>query len=231
MSDFILKVPLELIQKIRNIKALILDMDGIIVDTEPIHINSFRVLIDELGFNYTEDFLNSLVGFSVENNIETILKKNNHFSENAKQNSVKKRESIYLDLLTSSSIKPIDGVYNIIKICKRKNLKLALASSSSNEQVSTILKLTELDYAIDIIVNGDEVRKKKPAPDIYLKAIKRLNFQPNDCLAVEDSPAGILSAKSAGLKCIGVINQYSDKLALQKADWLLDSMNKLSEII
>ena len=121
-------------------KAIILDMDGVIVDSEPIHGESFGMFLDTLKVPYTEEFISDLVGHSIDNNIETINQV--YLSDNPIDvlEGIRIRDTIYLSLITSRRLKPLDGIEDLVLLCKKKGIKLGLASSSVREQIDAILK-------------------------------------------------------------------------------------------
>lgn len=221
-----------------KIKAVILDMDGVLVDTEPVHIESFKILLRDLQLNYDDAFLNSFVGHSVESNIRMIFQKMGKAVPEVISSELTRREAIYLDLLQQTDLRPLPGIFELVKICKKNNLALALATSSIREQVDVILEKLSSDrdgYHLDfrevlrVIVSGDQVKHKKPAADIYQQAVHRLKLKPEQCVAVEDSPAGIRSAKAAGILCLAIRNRYwnKDQLLEAQADWIVDSMTEI----
>jgi len=224
-------------EKIKRVSAVILDMDGVLMDTEPIHLESFRRYLKELNLSVEESFLKSLVGFSVETNIQQIFE--TYFPEREYQliEEVKRRDDIYLNLLRSTQLDPIDGIPQLLQLCRNLGVALALASSSSLAQIETILENLTLSNKFPIplknyfrvIVSGDDVRHKKPHPEIYRLMIRKLNIPANEAIAIEDSPAGILSAKRAGIFCIALKNDYFQEKKLQNADVIVDSLLEVVE--
>ena len=221
-----------------KVKAVILDMDGVLVDTEPVHLESFKVLLKDLQLNYDDSFLNSLVGHSVESNMTMIFQKIGKAVPEIINAELTRRESIYLDLLQTSDLHPLPGIPALVDICKKNKLELALATSSIREQVDTILEklsgdsdgnLMNLKENFKVIVSGDQVKHKKPAADIYLQAVHKLKLRPEQCAAVEDSPAGVKSAKMAGVYCVALRNRYwnKDQLLEAQADWIVDSIMEI----
>jgi len=222
-----------------KISALILDMDGVIVDTEPIHVDSFRVFLKKRAIVAPEDFLLGLIGHSVEENVKEIRR--TYFSGQYSDmgNDVREREDIYLDLLKASAIKPQPGLEKLVKYCLKAGIKLALASSSIREQISVILdKLhvqsgNTLNYhaVFSEIVSGEDVIRKKPAPDIYTLALSKMGVKHSQGLAVEDSPAGIQAAQAAGLKCIAIRTDYVAAERLAIADNIINTLDEVPEIL
>lgn len=213
------------------ILACILDMDGVIVDTEPIHMHSFRKLLDEYKIHYTEQFIQSLVGFSDRENIIKIkqnLKINHQFDVDTE---IRHRSEIYLELIAQQQLTPIQGIAEFITYCKDNHLKLGLASSSAVAQVDTIMQRLFNDYRsiFNTIVTGSDVVNKKPAPDIYNRVVENLKLDPLECMAFEDSQAGIASAKAAGLRCTAIRNRYTVDHFLMKADKIVNRITEALE--
>jgi len=214
-------------------------MDGVIVDSEPIHGESFGLFLDTLNVPYTEEFIGDLVGHSINHNIQTINKV--FLSDNPIDvlEGIRKRDAIYLDLITNRHLKPLDGIENLVLLCKNQDIKLGLASSSVRKQIDAILKnLSQnneqninFQTIFDVTVGGDEVKQKKPAPDIYHKVIETLGIDRDNCLAIEDSGAGILSAKANGITCIALRNQYLKEKETLSADLVVNSINEVVEMI
>jgi beta-phosphoglucomutase-like phosphatase (HAD superfamily) len=226
------------LQPLEKIKAVVLDMDGILVDTEPLHIESFRILLNDLPLDYDDAFLHSFVGHSVESNMTTIFQKLGKAVPEVINTELERREAIYLEILKNSSLSPQPGLVELMDACRRFSLVLALATSSVMEQVDVILdkisaagdgRLSGFKDMLRVIVSGDQVRHKKPAPDIYQKVVQLLKIKPEYCMAVEDSPAGIRSAKAAGVYCIALQNRYWKREQLQeaRADGIVESLNDL----
>ena len=220
-------------------KAIILDMDGVLVDSEPIHGESFGIFLDTLKVPYTEEFISDLVGHSVDSNIQTINKV--YLSENPIDvlEGIKIRDAIYLSLITNRHLKPLEGIEDLVLFCKNKGIKLGLASSSVREQIDAILKSLSkyneqninFQTVFDVTIGGNEVSRKKPAPDIYRKVIQILGVDKDDCIAIEDSEAGILSAKANDITCIALRNQYLKEKESLSADFVVNSIDEVVEML
>lgn len=210
------------------IKACILDMDGVIVDTEPIQLEAFRLFLNDYDIQISDSFLESLVGYSVEDNMVDIKQKFFHNKAFDIPSSITKRNDLYLKLIARQNLEPLPGVMELISFCQYKNVKLALASSSDQQQVETIMNRLANNYQtiFETVVTGDDVHNKKPAPDIYLRVVEKLRLPAKSCLAFEDSRAGVESAKAAGVKCFAIRNRYAEEKYLQKADRIIDSIQE-----
>jgi len=208
------------------IKACILDMDGVIVDTEPIQLEAFRLFLNDYNIQISDELLESLVGYSIEDNMIDIKQK--FFIDKAFNipSAITKRNNLYLKMIAQQKLEPLPGVMELISFCQHKNIKLALASSSDQQQVDTIMNRLVRNFpaVFDAVVTGDDVLNKKPAPDIYLQVVEQLKLPPELCLAFEDSHAGVESAMAAGVKCFAVRNRYAEEKYLQKADRVIDSI-------
>lgn len=220
-------------------KAVILDMDGILVDSEPIHVDSFRRFLNNLNVSYTDEFLYGLVGHSVDSNIELINQQYLSDTPLDIAEGIEMRDGLYLEMISRTSLEPIDGIESLVLLCKKENIQLALASSSVREQVDAILNnLTKnsrqkINYkaVFEITISGDDVTHKKPSAEIYQRAITLLSTNIDKCIAIEDSHAGIMSAKASGLFCIALKNQFLGKEQMKSADYLIDSINDVVTLI
>ncbi|HID39817.1 MAG TPA: HAD family phosphatase [Calditrichaeota bacterium] len=217
-------------------KAIILDMDGVLVDTEPLHMQAFAIYLAQQGIEYDRSFLQSLIGYSIDENIRRINRELLRDRKIPVKQGVRDRDKIYIQLLKAAHLTPIEGIPKLVQKCLAENKKLALASSSSQEQVDIILHALavgnparpfDLRTYLASIITGDDVIHKKPAPDIYSKTVNSLGIPAEACLAIEDSFAGIRSAKAAGVKVVGLLNPYNDIRQAREADGFIASINDL----
>ena len=214
-----------------KMKALIFDMDGVVVDTEPIHMQAFRTFLADKNINYSEDFILSLVGHSVRENVSRIQKE---LSETAFdiEAGVQRRNDIYLNMLKNSPLTLCPGVLELLTRCRQQSLKVGLATSSDAVQAETILnRVLNPGFSFDAIVTGSDVRHRKPAPDIYIKIIEKLQIHADEAATIEDSSAGIESAKSAGLYCFALETRHNQIKDLIKADKIVSSFDEIRENI
>ncbi len=224
---------------LQNIQAVILDMDGVLVDTEPIHMKAFEIFLKRYNIETKQDYLISMIGLSIENNFEMILKDYPHFNVHNIQALIDERNNLYIDLLKETALEPISGITDLIDYCHCNNIKIGLASSSDRIQIDTILESINnnpncnlnISDAFNTIVSGDSVDQKKPAPDIYLKAIENLNIPADMTIAIEDSQAGILSAKAAGITCLALKNPYFDVEKMSGHEIAIDTIHDLVEML
>jgi beta-phosphoglucomutase-like phosphatase (HAD superfamily) len=212
------------------VQAVLFDMDGLMVDTEPIHFLAFRAYTRKFGIDLPESMMPAFVGYSEAENLADI--KRAYRIEEPLEEMVAERRAIYLQLISTEPILPFPGFWELTAEARRRGLKQAVVSASAAEQVEIILRrLFEArpdqgrpERYFDAIVTGDDVSQSKPAPDLYLLAAERLGLPPAACLVFEDTPPGVASAVAAGMTAIAVRNRYSQDLDFPGAQVVIDSL-------
>jgi len=185
------------------IKALVFDMDGVIIDSEPIHAGiALNVLKD---FN-KEASLSELLKFSGIRNDEmwSVMRRRYGIDETV-ENLVERQSQYTQQYFRHEKLKPVEGIPGLMKSARKHGLKIALATSSPREFAEHVLAKVGLIEYFDALVTGDDISHSKPDPEIYLKAAELLGIAADECIAIEDAPAGIESAKRAGMKCVAFI--------------------------
>lgn len=204
------------------LKAVIFDMDGVLVDSEPLHYEADRILLEEkLNINLDYDYYKQYIGSTVTY-MWNKIKKDFSIEEYEADKLRAMADEITERLVESQGYKEIEGVVCFVKSLK-ENYKIAVASSSYLEKIERNVRNLGLEKEFDKLVSGIEVANPKPAPDIFLEAAKRLGVEPHECVVVEDSENGVNAAKAAGMACIGFINKNSGDQNLAKADYLIES--------
>jgi HAD superfamily hydrolase (TIGR01509 family) len=204
------------------IDTVIFDLDGVIVDSEPVHQAIEKRLFNELEIEVPELFHQTLVGMNEENLWGAVLSAFN-LDIDAQTIINKKRTYLRFYLEDMQSLLPIPDVIPLIKALNKDNLSLVLASSSPRFYIKAILKNFAIYQKFDALVSGEEVSNSKPAPDIFLEAARRIGKEPRSCLVIEDSTNGIKAAKAAGMKVIGFRNSPSGGQDFSGADYIIDS--------
>ena len=199
------------------IQAVIFDMDGVLVDTEEYICEAAMKMFEEMGVTVkAEDFLD-FVGTGENRYIGGVAEKHNVPLD---INHAKTRTYMFYDQIVRGRVKPLDGVIAFLARCKRLGLKTAVATSADRTKMEINLRemgFTEKDF--NVCVNGLEVERKKPHPDIFLFAAQKLGIPPQNCLVVEDAVTGIRAAKAAGCKALGLMTSFSAE-QLAEADWI-----------
>ncbi|NLY61180.1 MAG: HAD family hydrolase [Clostridiales bacterium] len=206
-------------------RAFIFDMDGVIIDSEPLHFESDKMVMREFGVELTDEELNRYVG--VANPQMWIELKDKYSIDLSVDELIEMQHMNKLKLLEDNQLETIRGIDELITDLQRKGIAVALASSSNMEFIQLVLKKLGITECFQVIVSGDDVEKGKPEPDIFLKAAELLKVRPQDCIVLEDSAHGVNAAKRAGMKCIGFINPNSGNQDLSKADKIVSTLEGL----
>lgn len=209
------------------IKGIIFDLDGVIVDTAKYHFLAWERLAKELNIEFTHEDNEKLKGVSRMNSLDIILEKGTKIlSEEEKIKYATQKNNWYVDYLNELKEDEIlDGILDLLKLLKEKNIKVALGSASKNAPF--ILKKLNLESYFDSVVDGNSVSNAKPDPEVFLEAAKKLNLESNDCLVIEDAAAGVKAAINANMKVIGIGN----KAILSEANIVFSNTSYLEEYI
>ncbi|WP_434564934.1 HAD family phosphatase [Thermoanaerobacterium thermosaccharolyticum] len=204
-------------------EAVIFDMDGVLIDSEPLHLKLEEEIFKEIGANVSFEEHNSFVGTTSHYMWEYIKTKYNIPYTVDKLVEMDRRRYFDYILKHEDAVKPIEGVGELVKELYSKKVKLAVASSSPIDVIELVVKRLKLKDYFNELVSGDFVKRSKPYPDIFLYAAEKLNVVPEKCLVVEDSNKGVLAAKSAGMKVVGFINPNSGNQDIKMADMIIQS--------
>lgn len=209
------------------IKAILFDMNGVIIDDEHIHEKAFHDTVKGFGIDLShENYLECCAGRIDEVGYEKIAKK--HGKQLPIEKLLRKKSEVYLNLFPTHK-KAYDGVVDLIKKLSQ-NFQLALTSSSSRVEVDLVLKEFDIAQYFEVTISADDVSRGKPDPEPYLTTVEKIDKKPSECVVVEDSASGVRSAKQAGCWCIGVTTTHEKKKLLE-ADIVVDSFEKISEEI
>lgn len=203
------------------IQAVIFDMDGLMIDSEPLHQEAWRVTLRRLGHEIDEALFTRLVGLRTSEDA-VLLREHFHLPMTAEV-LARQRDDLFLKSLPGR-IKPMPGLCELITAVAAHGLRCALATSGERRYVEAVLRERNLDGAFDVVVVAEDVTRGKPAPEVYLLAAERLGLAPAQCLVLEDAPHGVLAAKAAGMRCVAVPNEMTRSLDLSAADAILPSL-------
>ena len=183
-------------------KAVIFDMDGVIFDTEKVYLDIWTEVFEKYGYKMTKELYVTVMGTGRKNVIKTFLE--NFGDDLPIEKMYEEKDNQLFYRIENQGIPLKEGVKELFSMLKEKDYKIALATSAKRERVEKQIKDKWLKESFDAIVCGDDVEKGKPSPDIFLKAAKEIDVEPENCFVVEDSPAGIKAAFSGGMKGIHV---------------------------
>jgi len=206
------------------IRAIIFDMDGVIVDSEPAHIEAEKQIMMQHGVKVTTEDLRSYTGTTAEFEFTDLISK--YHLKTTPGKLIREKDVILFQLLEKKT-PPTKGVITLIKDLKQHGFKLGIASSGRGKLVFYFLKKLRIEHLFDAVVCAEDITHSKPHPEIFLKAAERLREEPENCVVIEDSKLGVEAAKRAGMKCIGFRNPNSGKQDLSKADLTIDDFTKL----
>jgi beta-phosphoglucomutase-like phosphatase (HAD superfamily) len=213
-----------------RLRAVLFDMDGLMVDTEPIHFAAFREYMRRHGVELPESVMSELIGYTEQDNLRELKAK--YGIAASLEEMIAERREIYLELVRRLPIEVFPGFWEFSAAARERGMKQAVVSSAAAAQVELVLdRLFEArpDLAppgayFEAIVSGDEIARNKPAPDIYLEGARRLAAPPAWCLALEDSPPGAQAAAGAGMLVVAVPNRYTQGLAFPGAQAVVLSL-------
>ena len=197
--------------------AVIFDMDGVLVDSEPLYMAVERQSFARYGVALDEQEQARFVGTSQQQMWREI--KVLYGIEVAISQLIAEHQQRVLSVLGQSSLQAMRGVTRLLDELDRLGIPCALASSSPRQLVICMLERIGLAGRFHHMVCGDEVRLSKPDPHIFLLAAQGLGVAPARCLVIEDSGHGVTAAKAAGMQCIGLMNPNSGSQSLEGADW------------
>lgn len=205
------------------IKAVLFDMDGVISDTQHIHAEVETKLLKDYGVDLSaEEITAKYAGYSDDEFYEVV------FADYGitKVTMDEAIEEVWKRKFAASrgNILPLPGVQNLISDLKENGFKLAVASASIMEFIELVLSDLNLSDKFDAITSAIEVENGKPAPDIFLLVAKKIGVEPKNCVVIEDSVNGMIAAKKAGMKCIGIVKEKGD----YPADLVITSFDELS---
>lgn len=205
------------------IKALIFDLDGLIVDTETPDYESWQQVYRSHGCELAVEAWGQIVGGTGASDFDPLSHLEELCGKKLDREEVwLSRRKQYLDTINQQPV--LAGVVETIDEAKRLGLKLAVASSSPENWVRGHLARLGLYQRFDVIKTADDVRRTKPDPELYLAAMQALGIGPGEGIVFEDSPNGVKAAKAAGLFCVAVPNMLTAQLALDGADLRLTSL-------
>ena len=211
-------------------KAFIFDMDGVIIDSEPIHARAKMATLREYGINLSaeEIGLDKYVGRSAKSFWEDMkIRFPETFTEDWQVMAGKKYEKYMHILNNDASIHAIRGIPELLQRLKDGGYRIGLGSSSVRPMVKNVLTRFGIIGYFDALTTGDEVEHAKPDPAIYLLAAQRLGVKPENCIVVEDAASGVKAAKAAGMKCIAVRNPHSGQQDLSMADEIIEKYEEI----
>lgn len=212
------------------IEAILFDMDGVIIDSEPLHKETFFLMADKLGFSMNDKAYDAFIGRSAVSQWQYAV----DTFDLDKPAKVLAQEQIAMfmeQLDIPGKATPSPGLDVILKFIEKRCLLSGLASSNDRPVVEKIVRLLGLEKYLKAVVSADDAASAKPAPDVFLLAAQKIGVSPDRCLVVEDASNGIRAAKAAGMSCIAYKNPNSGEQILSEADYQVDRLDEVVAII
>ncbi len=208
----------------KEIKAFLFDLDGVIVDTAKYHYLAWKQIADQLGFEFTLHDNERLKGVSRMRSLDILLEVGKmHLEQTEKEKLATRKNELYLQhIYTLQKTEILPGVTAFLKETRGMGIKIALGSASKNAPL--ILERLGLTSFFDVIIDGNAVSKAKPDPEVFLQGAAALKVSPRECVVFEDAEAGIEAAIAGRMYCVGV----GSESALHKANLVIEGFNKLS---
>jgi HAD superfamily hydrolase (TIGR01509 family) len=204
-------------------------MDGVLVDSEPLHIQTEKRMFRKMGLDISDEEHAGYMGTATDVMWKQIISKRNLPIDVAEITELTIREGLPF-FYSLEKIDPMPGLIDLLEKLKTKNIPMAVASSSDPETIRVILEKSGLEKYFHYAVSSSEAGKSKPEPDVFLHAAKLLGVKPENCVVFEDSKNGIKAAKAAGMFCISYSGANSGEQDRSLADVQIGNYNELNNL-
>lgn len=209
-----------------NFEAVIFDLDGTVITNEDEYGQAFARVLKRLGVDTDEEYPHES-GIGVEENWPKLIEKYNIDTKKTKQELAHETQQEYFNLIKEVDLQ--DGFLEFVKDLKGVGIKIALATSNSWSVVEKVFENLPIKKYFEVIVTGEEVDRKKPSPDIFLKTADKLNVLPAKCVVFEDSVAGVKAAKNAQMRVVGISRSEEHARQIKEADIVVSDFKEFLE--
>ncbi len=210
-------------------KAFIYDMDGVIVDSEPVHMEAEQKIMKKLGYDVPRSVWESYQGRSDIELWSAVIERY-HLKGQVAASLAKAKAYLFNRTMREQGAKAIPGALDLIRRTderRAQGLRTAIASSSERSFIAFVVDSLGIRDSFDLFTSGAELPFSKPDPAIYLKTAADLRVAPADCVVIEDAANGVRAAKAAGMYCIGFISPHSGRQDLSLADRIVADMSEI----
>lgn len=214
----------------RVVDAVIFDMDGLLIDTEPIWRKAEIEVFGRLGIHLSEEQCLQTMGVRIAEIVAMYYQRYGWAGPSPDEVTAEIQEAVIHHVEQEGE--PLPGAERAMRLVDEAGLPIAIASSSSLRLIQAVITRLGLEAYIQVACSGDDEPEGKPHPAVYLTTARRLHVPPERCLALEDSPNGVLAAKAAGMTCIAVPDPHlAADLRFQQADLILPSLEAFDETV
>ena len=218
------------------LKAVIFDCDGILVDTEPLHYAAFQEVLQPLGLGFDyEHYLKHYIGFDDRDAFREAFREGARPLNGGQLSEFMGAKEEALQRIIARGVPTFPGVVELVRELSGGGIPLAVASGALRHEVETFVLGLGLQEAFPVIVAADEVERSKPDPETYLQALSKVRehfglagLTARECVAIEDTPTGIQSARQAGMFVVGVAHSYSVERLESEADYVVKGLPELN---
>lgn len=211
------------------LKAVVYDVDGVLVDTEGLQYQIWLEVLRPFGKTIPKsEYIRDFAGKAREETASILVKGGLDASP---EELARLCHLAAAEFYRNRKLEPMPHVLESLEFFRSKGIALAVASSPRREEVEAKLKSAGLLEKFQIIATGSDVQRQKPHPDLYLFAARMLGYHPSECAAIEDTSSGVAAAKSAGMLCIAIPNEYSRNQDFSMADFVATDMKEALEFL
>jgi beta-phosphoglucomutase len=206
------------------LEAVLFDMDGVVIDSEPLWSKAEQQLLARRNLVYSPQLKAVMMGRDSSEAVDFLIK---HYDLQESLGDVVEERNQLIAGLFRQSLRPMPHALQLVRSVRAAKIKTGLASSSPKELVDLALGRLNITGLFDLILSGDQVVHGKPAPDIYLTAARELGVSQENCLVIEDAPHGVAAAKAAGMCCLA-ISTSANESELEAADRVVKSFHEVN---
>lgn len=208
------------------IRYIIFDMDGVLMNTEPLHYELWKQVFRERGLEIDFEHYKGCIG-STNKTLFNLIQEGYGISFHEDKTVIARFKELKNIYIRENGIPPVEGVQEVVAKLKELGFKMAVASSSPQEYIEICTEKVGIKQYFDILCSAERVERPKPFPDVFLAVAEQLGAKPEECLVIEDSYNGSRAAKAAGMKCLGFANPDSGGQDLSSADVIFYPFEKL----
>ncbi|MFA5084218.1 MAG: HAD family phosphatase [Candidatus Paceibacterota bacterium] len=208
------------------LKAVIFDMDGVLINSTKYIWKSFNILLKDSGVHFSDKDIKKYLGFSLRDKLE-LWKKDYGIGDYNLEEFSRKAGKMELEFM-KKELHPNEDLDRFLNELKDNGIKLAVATSSLRWRAEKILEVLQIKEFFDAIVTAEDVKNHKPSPDIFLEAAKQLDENPENCVVFEDAVNGIEAAKKGNMKAIAMKTEFHSRKELKNADLIIDDFSEIN---